>query len=292
MSFSIKYALTATCLTLVALLTGCSSKTLDFRNAEISNNKIYWSGANVGFSGKVTNFPMAKLPAPIMPIVKILGTVTKDGTLSKVMLDYVYAGFFGRGDPNAILCDTIVEDGVLNGDTTCKIANTRDASFKFSFKEGAMNGPLIAYAPNGSKVIDAMYARGELNGPSKILSTRTGKTLHNAMWKNGIANGLEELFDATTGNLIFSATLTNGQYDGDMNSYSADGKLIEKKILKAGVVQPSPQAAASSGVADNGCVPLWIAAYRKENGNDAIVTADQLSEWGSWCKDGRKPTAL
>jgi hypothetical protein len=36
------------------VLAGCFGKTLDFRNAEISNGKLYQEGANEPFSGKVS----------------------------------------------------------------------------------------------------------------------------------------------------------------------------------------------------------------------------------------------
>ncbi|MGN2250326.1 hypothetical protein ACFWZ1_09650 [Frateuria sp. GZRe14] len=40
----------------------------------------------------------------------------------------------------------------------------------------------------------------------------------------------------------------------------------------------------SSNDADQ-CVGHWTDAYRKEVGEDAVVTQDQLDEWNSWCKE-------
>jgi hypothetical protein len=31
----------------------------------------------------------------------------------------------------------------------------------------------------------------------------------------------------------------------------------------------------------------WTAAFRQENGEDAMVTMDQLGEWEAWCKEGK-----
>lgn len=38
------------------------------------------------------------------------------------------------------------------------------------------------------------------------------------------------------------------------------------------------------------CVSDWITAYRRESGADATVSNDQLGEWGTWCKQGKRPS--
>jgi len=35
------------------------------------------------------------------------------------------------------------------------------------------------------------------------------------------------------------------------------------------------------------CVDQWVDAYRKDAGQDAVVTQDQLDEWTQWCKEGK-----
>lgn len=49
------------------------------------------------------------------------------------------------------------------------------------------------------------------------------------------------------------------------------------------VSQPGPQKIEA-------CVDNWMAAFRKENGEDAPVRTEQLDEWEAWCKDGRLPS--
>ena len=36
------------------------------------------------------------------------------------------------------------------------------------------------------------------------------------------------------------------------------------------------------------CVDHWVDAYRKDAGEDAVVTQDQLDEWMGWCKAGKQ----
>jgi antitoxin component YwqK of YwqJK toxin-antitoxin module len=35
------------------------------------------------------------------------------------------------------------------------------------------------------------------------------------------------------------------------------------------------------------CVSTWVTAFRKEQGEDVIVTKDQLDEWQAWCSQGK-----
>lgn len=52
--------------------------------------------------------------------------------------------------------------------------------------------------------------------------------------------------------------------------------------LKAALSEPS------SNDTDQ-CVDHWVDAYRKDAGEDAVVTQDQLDEWTGWCKEGKQP---
>jgi hypothetical protein len=36
------------------------------------------------------------------------------------------------------------------------------------------------------------------------------------------------------------------------------------------------------------CVDHWVEAYRKDAGEDAVVTQDQLDERDGWCKEGKQ----
>lgn len=43
----------------------------------------------------------------------------------------------------------------------------------------------------------------------------------------------------------------------------------------------------SSNDADQ-CVAQWVDAYRKDVGQNAAVTQDQLDEWTQWCNEGKR----
>lgn len=46
---------------------------------------------------------------------------------------------------------------------------------------------------------------------------------------------------------------------------------------------------ANSGAADSTCLDDWIAAFRKEAGEDAMIVSEQLNEWEGWCSEGKRP---
>lgn len=49
----------------------------------------------------------------------------------------------------------------------------------------------------------------------------------------------------------------------------------------------SDQVPPENAVSDS-CANRWMVAYRKEQGQDALVSADQLDEWQQWCTQGKQ----
>src|SRR5689334_14506722 len=80
-------------------LTGCSAEILDFRNAEISNNKLYSRGDNSPFSGNVTNMPLNKMPAgKIGQLVQLVSAATKDDSFRALLLTNSLIGVLGKNE--------------------------------------------------------------------------------------------------------------------------------------------------------------------------------------------------
>ncbi|MBV6325514.1 hypothetical protein [Duganella violaceipulchra] len=88
------------------LLCGCNNA-LDFRNAEISNNKIYENGKNTGFSGKVTNIPLNKIPfGELVPVSNMVGKVTGN----KVLNDLIYLNSLPVVKNGGVICDAVTNE--------------------------------------------------------------------------------------------------------------------------------------------------------------------------------------
>lgn len=327
------------CILTTALLAGCQPKILDFRNAQISNGKIYEGNSSTPFTGKITNFPGEK----IFPVQNgfqkfaeaISNTVeTRTGTVSKNI-----------GAPMAVtlsfnlLCDSSTDDGLLNGEILCKEKGINSTAIDAKFKGGVLVGDLKHYAtlsPGKRYRSTVTFNEGQPNGKQEVYSENGGRTVSIIYWSNGIFDGKEEHFDEQTGKTTLSANIKNGKYDGEFLRYSPEGKLIRKGTYDQGIplldesfdpqtgkmtghagyengqlqgvvkqwdangnlvlekhfdkgVEVSSSSGAAPSISADACVDSWIAAFRKENGEETLVTHDQLGEWESWCKEGKRP---
>jgi uncharacterized protein YecT (DUF1311 family) len=72
-----------------------------------------------------------------------------------------------------------------------------------------------------------------------------------------------------------------GSAECALNSLYERDRMLQAEIIKS-AAQAVPVPVAS-------CEDQWIVAFRKEVGEDAMISADQLSEWEGWCKEGKKP---
>jgi len=68
--------------------------------------------------------------------------------------------------------------------------------------------------------------------------------------------------------------------------YQFIGRLTQINRLKE--QQGKNNSSAQPAKADQ-CLAAWVNAYRQEEGKDAMVTADQSSEWEDWCRAGKLP---
>jgi antitoxin component YwqK of YwqJK toxin-antitoxin module len=71
---------------------------------------------------------------------------------------------------------------------------------------------------------------------------------------------------------------------------SSQAAVWQAQAAAQAAAVPASPVSATSG-ADTGlspCVSAWIAAFRKEKGEDVIVTKDQLDEWAQWCSQGKQ----
>lgn len=60
--------------------------------------------------------------------------------------------------------------------------------------------------------------------------------------------------------------------------------IREEETLREEYLANSTQASSSEG-----CLDAWIAAYRKEIGDEAMIVSEQIDEWKDWCSEGRLP---
>lgn len=118
-----------------------------------------------------------------------------------------------------------------------------------------------------------------------------GQTLtYKATFVSGRLDGIEESFSAKTGKLTRQTKWNHGAKQGIERAWNEQGELTMEQDY-GGEESPADQPAATalSPKQLNACVDAWTVAFRKENGQDAMVTMDQIGEWEGWCKAGKKP---
>lgn len=88
------------------------------------------------------------------------------------------------------------------------------------------------------------------------------------------------------------AVIHRGYYLGN----AADGRVVA--YLKGtgpevgGRIAPALQNTLTNSTDQAGidsCVDQWSDAFHKKNGEEAMIVADMLDEWGTWCKTGKHP---
>ncbi|SPK70847.1 conserved exported protein of unknown function [Cupriavidus taiwanensis] len=340
-------ALWMLCVALV--LTACAKQpTLDFRNAQIVNGKVYVRDANTPFSGIVTNVPNLQIlsaqegaekfaNAIGINILATLGNIqVAPGMLAHGLLLSVLAG---------TLCDVHVKDGMLDGQATCKSPQSDSVRLAMGFRAGRLDGALKLNDPRDPKhlVSEVSFKDGQPDGKQETHSPKTRKLTHIVPWSNGVLEGNEEGFDEVTGNRTLQATLVNGKYDGKFVRYAPDGNrvvyavnfvrgqmdgveeaydplsgtptgraeyakgklngvvkrwdangnLVSEEAYRDGTRVAVPaigqiERKMESAESIDACVGGWTDAYRKEKGEDALIAMDQITEWESWCRAGKR----
>lgn len=231
-----------TCVATAALvlnLSACGNKSLDFRNAQIVNGKVYAEGANEPFSGKLTNVPNGVILDNLGSFAKFSNVVRKSlpqldvGPARASSLAYFYSG---ARETVGVFCDTEIRNGLLDGSTTCSTANTQNVLLAMKFSSGKLDGKLTSYVPGGNNQVisEVAFVDGQPDGTQEIFSPSTKKRVHVIHWDKGLPIGAEEGFDENTGNRILQATYVNGQLDGPFTRYAAESGQVTMKATFSG----------------------------------------------------------
>lgn len=146
--------------------------------------------------------------------------------------------------------------------------NTGNLRTRYSYQNGKIEGGVIVYAPDGKQTIRKMT------------------------FAAGLKNGLEEQFDAQTSKLLLSTMWAHGKLNGPFKQWDIAGKLIADEVYENGVAVNKNTASSSvpSGSGLRNCEDRWMAAFRKEQGEETIISAGQIEEWSAWCVAGKTPS--
>lgn len=302
-------------LVVAALLAGCKSDVLDYRNAQMVNGKVYDGSANEPFSGKLTNVPDRSL------LIEQAGFRIAGKLASIVLADSLPAternaqSFLGRSGAETLLsgalCDVQINGGLPDGPAVCKAPQSDVVRIETSFKHGALEGSFNLSGGQGDgTLLEMTFNNGQPDGTEKVYSWTDHKLIHAFPWHQGIAAGTEEAFDPNTGALVKRAIFVDGKYEGEVVHYSPDGKQVTSRAAYLnGKLNGPYKEWDSSGtlIADktysNGvevgadgsdvgsCENEWDDAYRAVPGRPAFPAPELKRQWEASCRAGKHPSA-
>lgn len=197
------------------LLSGCVDTTLDYRNAQVSNGKIYNAHDNAPFTGRVTNIPNSSVTIP-------------------TDLQMIFAGFNKTMDSHnakeqtfyfrELVCSSEVKDGFLSGVTTCFKPGTEIKRYQLQYTHGALNGPAEIFPMDGSKaLVEGNFADNKLDGELRFYGPNNGRLVERNFSSKSLSNSVHEQWDEASGTLTYRAKAIDGQYVGLQETWRADG---------------------------------------------------------------------
>ncbi|HIE1653690.1 TPA: toxin-antitoxin system YwqK family antitoxin [Burkholderia cenocepacia] len=183
--------------------------------------------------------------------------------------------------------------GIASGTEEAFDADTGAVVKRATFIDGKYEGDVVHYASDGKQVtVKATYVGGKLNGPYKEWDA-SGTLITDKTFSDGVEVGadgsdfgacMNEWSDAyrdAPDHRSFPSSELHQRWERSCRAGAHPAKPGSTQTAESGSHTPSDL---------NRCIDVWNAAFRRENGGDSIVTADQLDEWRSWCKAGKRPS--
>jgi antitoxin component YwqK of YwqJK toxin-antitoxin module len=208
--------LACSALACVTALTACGNRTLDYRNTQIVNGKVYESDANTAFSGRLTNVPARILLQSQQGFVSLTNLLEKVRPTTTV------------GDTGiSSICDADIHDGLLDGKAVCKVPQSDIVRLEAEFSDGTLNGPFAIRNQTGDATfVSVTFREGVVDGKLQIDSETTHKLIYVVSFADGVPGGSEETFDENTGNRTSQVTIENGRYEGKVTRWAPDGRQV------------------------------------------------------------------
>ena len=208
-------------LTLYTIALSCQAGVMDFRNAEIANGKVYRQGADVPFSGKVTNMPLERLINNQSGYFKVMPAVFNGtGTAAPGI---VLQGLQAYSNGLMAICNADFTNGQMDGPVECGRARTGVRILTLQFKRGVLQGPLNFYGDTASASV--MFQQGYAQGQLTV-RLKSGKPVHTYQFQNGVLHGRENVLNEQTGVVTSYANYTDGLLDGEIVRFTPDGKHV------------------------------------------------------------------
>lgn len=177
------------------LVSGCSKPVLDWRNAELSNGKIFEVGADEPFDGLVTDVPHGKLVPHLGSTRAVLQNLA---TNQPKELPILLAGMQYE-------CDVTVEEGLIADKFICRHHQSQVVAYEGRLTDGGLDGETVFHGPRGNRVVVLPMKDGRVDGRVQIY------------------------FADNPDQLAVEADMADNGYDGEWIGYHPNGKVSGKR---------------------------------------------------------------
>jgi len=216
--------------------------------------------------------------------------------------------YYNPDKPGQVLGEGTFEDGQPDGLQKIYSPATGKLKARIPWSHGQYDGDYATYnTVNGNVILKGAFAEGKRDGTWKQYAVAGKPLIVKETYSHGLLNGVQEIFDPDTGQ---RTTLVDRWVEGRINGTRklwdkngvlvgeevyADGVLVKHDAPSTSAVDALKQALSTSTTSKHRevpsdsrtCVDDWVKAHRKVAGEDAAITADQLSEWQEWCSQGK-----
>ncbi|MDD2046969.1 toxin-antitoxin system YwqK family antitoxin [Pseudomonas putida] len=157
-----------------------------------------------------------------------------------------------------------------------------------NYKDGKLDGVQkqyknILHTAIVQQASEIIYADGTaVSGWIRQFSTPDGKVLQEIKLVQTEQAEDEDFFSGYPGNLV---------PDGVIQSYNPQTGQLEGQERWVNGVKETQSSLLSTvaAVSAETCQDAWMTEYRKEVGEEAMITSDQIGEWEQWCAEGKLP---
>jgi hypothetical protein len=173
-------------------IAGCSKPVLDWRNADVSNGKIYEVGANEPFDGLVTNVPHGKIERLIGAEVLWNLRTNQPKKMATLLGGMNYQ------------CDVTVKDGLVADHVICRHHQSQVVAYEGRLENGRLDGEMLFHGSDGGRVLVLPMTAGRVDGRVQVY------------------------FGDNPEQLSLEADVVNNGYDGELIGYHPSGKISVK----------------------------------------------------------------
>lgn len=189
--------------------------------------------------------------------------------------------------PGKLISQASFKDGQPNGKQEIYGPDSHKLVHTLVWKNGVLDGPEEGFdEATGKKILVATLSNGKYEGPLTRYAPDGERVIARGSYVKGEPTGVHELFNPETGKLSSHQEYVDGKLHGKVQEWNATGTLVSEKTYNNGAITST---SATSAASVDACVDSWVAAFRKVQGDEAMIAQDQIGEWTDWCKQGKLP---